>query len=111
MADCMIAADLIIGRAGAITLSEICAVGRASVLIPSPYVAENHQFHNAMTLKNINAAEVIEEKDLTGETLIRTVDKILGDSDTAAQMGRNAAKASIPDANERIYNCITELIN
>lgn len=111
MADCMVAADLIIGRAGAITLSEICAVGRASILIPSPYVAENHQFHNAMTLKNNNAAEVIEEKDLTGETLIRTVDKILGDGDTAAQMGKNAAKASIPDANERIYNCITELIN
>ena len=66
---CMAAADLVISRAGAITLSEIEAQGKASILIPSPNVAENHQFHNAMTLKNRGAAVVIEEKELTGDRL------------------------------------------
>ena len=49
---CMAAADVVIGRAGASSLSEIEAMGKASILIPSPYVAENHQFHNAMALLN-----------------------------------------------------------
>ena len=66
---CMAAADLVVGRAGASSLSEIEAMGKASILIPSPYVAENHQFHNAMALVNRNAARIIEERDLTAESL------------------------------------------
>ncbi len=111
MADCMAAADLIIGRAGAITLTEIQAVGRASILIPSPYVAENHQYHNAMTLKERSAAEVIEEKDLTPEKLINEVETILSSKSLAEIMGKNAAESAINNANERIYNCIMGLIN
>ncbi len=110
MAECMAAADLIIGRAGAITLTEIEAAGKASILIPSPYVAENHQYHNAMTLKNCNAAEVIEEKDLTEETLIAAVDRLLADSFTAEEMGKNARKHAIIDANERIYVTLMSLL-
>lgn len=108
MADCMAAADLVIGRAGAITLTEIEAAGKASILIPSPYVAENHQYHNAMTLKNRNAAEVIEEKDLSGEKLTMTVEKLIS-ADSLHTMGENAKKAAIVDANKRIYECIKEL--
>ena len=59
------AADLVISRAGALTLAELEAVGRAAVLIPSPNVAENHQYFNAMELQKADAAVVIEEKDLT----------------------------------------------
>ena len=70
MPECLAAADLVIARAGAMTLAELTAVGRASVLIPSPNVAENHQYHNAMVLANHQAAVVIEEKDLTGEKLV-----------------------------------------
>ncbi len=106
---CMAAADLVICRAGAITLSELCICGKASVLIPSPYVAENHQYHNAMTLKDKGAAYVIEEKDLTEELLIKTVNEILSDSKTSETMGENALKNSVPDSNERIYNIIKEL--
>lgn len=65
---CMAAADLVICRAGAITLTEIQAQGKASLLIPSPNVAENHQYHNAMALVSRNAAEILEEKDLTGDS-------------------------------------------
>ena len=69
MDTCMAAADLVIGRAGASSLSEIEAMGKASILIPSPYVAENHQFHNAMALVNRNAARILREKDLTTDSL------------------------------------------
>lgn len=110
MAECMLASNLIISRAGAITLTEIAAAGKASVLIPSPYVAENHQYHNAMTLKNRDAAEVIEQKDLTEELLIATVDRLLSDGVTSDKMGKNAKTSAIIDANERIYNVLMELV-
>jgi UDP-N-acetylglucosamine--N-acetylmuramyl-(pentapeptide) pyrophosphoryl-undecaprenol N-acetylglucosamine transferase len=66
---CLAAADLVICRAGAITLSELQAAGRASILIPSPNVAENHQHHNAMELVDRGAAEIREESELSAETL------------------------------------------
>ncbi|HHW46560.1 MAG TPA: undecaprenyldiphospho-muramoylpentapeptide beta-N-acetylglucosaminyltransferase [Clostridiales bacterium] len=105
----MAAADLVICRCGAITLSELQVQGKPSILIPSPYVAENHQFHNAMTMKRINAAEVIEEKDLTGYRLIRTVALLLSDKARLLQMGQNAKKLAVFDANQRIYNVIMQL--
>ena len=103
MPTCLSAADLVIGRAGAMTLSEIEAKGKASVLVPSPNVAENHQFHNAKALVNQNAAVMIEEKDLTGENLWETVREILEDKDRLQQLQKNAAKLEIRDANARIY--------
>ncbi len=106
----MAAADLVICRAGAITLSELAVCGKPSVLIPSPYVAENHQFHNAMTLKNCDAAEIIEEKDLSGASLTQVVETLLQDPDALNQMAQNAKKAAIADANERIYTCIQALL-
>ncbi len=108
---CMAAADVVICRAGAITLSELTVCRKPSILIPSPYVAENHQFHNAMTLKNVGAAEVIEEKELTGEKLISTVENMLSDSNKLETMSKNAKKIAIDDANERIYKVLMELLN
>lgn len=108
---CMAAADLVISRAGAITLSEIEARGVASILIPSPYVAENHQFHNAMTLKNKDAAIIIEEKDLTGDKLVEAVNEVLASPERAKEMGLNARKGALVDANERIYCAIMALMN
>ncbi len=106
---CMAAADLVICRAGAITLSELCLCNKPSILIPSPFVAENHQFHNAMTLKKAGAAEIIEEKDLTSEKLIQTVDMLIDNKPKLAKMSENAKKCGIPDANERIYQVIMRL--
>lgn len=65
MQNVMAAADLVIGRAGANTLAEITALGKPTILIPSPNVTHNHQYHNACSLINRNAALMIEEKDLT----------------------------------------------
>lgn len=109
MDTCLAAADIVICRAGAITLSEIQNCGKASILIPSPYVAENHQFHNAMTLKKIGAAEIIEEKDLTEEKLIKTVEQLLSDRSFVDEMGKKAKKSAVGDSNERIYNVIMRL--
>lgn len=107
---CMAAADIVISRAGAITLSEIQAMGKAAILIPSPYVAENHQYHNAMALKNIGAAEVIEEKDLNSETLVKAVEALADNSERLKNMSCAAEKSAIIDANERIYSEIIELL-
>ena len=106
MPQCLSAADLVIGRAGAMTLSEIEAKSKASSLIPSPNVAENHQFHNAMALVNRGAAEIIEEKDLTGELLWEKVQGILSDPERLRSLGENAGKMETLDANERIYRVI-----
>ncbi len=106
---CMAAADLVICRAGAITLGELGACGKPSILIPSPYVAENHQFHNAMTLKKAGASELIEEKDLSGESLIEKVTYLIDNKPRLEQMGANAKKNAIIDANERIYNTLMKL--
>ena len=106
---CMAAADLIICRAGAITLSELLACGKPSILIPSPYVAENHQYHNAMTLKKTGAAEIIEEKNLSGEKLIEIVSDLINDKAKLTAMSNAAKNASIKDANERIYEIIMRL--
>lgn len=108
MPECLAAADLVISRAGAMTLSEIEAKGKASILIPSPNVAENHQYHNAMALVRRGAGEIIEEKDLSGEALWRKAEKILSDPQRLKSLGENAGKMEILDANKRIYDVIME---
>lgn len=103
----MSAADLVICRSGAITLSELQALGKAAILIPSPNVAENHQYHNAMALVNRGAAAVIEEKDLTSELLINKISEILGDKEALEKMGKASKSGAILDSNEKIYKVIT----
>ncbi len=109
MPDCLAAADLVICRAGAITLSELQAAGRASILIPSPNVAENHQYYNAMALAEQDAAVVLEEKDLTGQRLTDLVKTLCGDPERLKRLSRNAARMAILDANERICREIQAL--
>lgn len=110
MAECMAAADVVICRCGAITLSEVQALGKPSVLIPSPNVAENHQYHNAMALVNNNAAVVIEEKDLTDKSITDAVDKLLSDKSALKKFSDNARKMAITDANERIWGVIEKVL-
>ena len=110
MNDCLAACDLVVSRAGAITLSEVQAKGRPAVLIPSPFVAENHQYHNAMSMVNKKAAMVIEQKDLTGEKLMETVDSMLSDPKVLDKYRKNAQKMAITDANERIYRTVMEVL-
>ena len=110
MPECMAAADLVICRAGAITLSEIQAMGKPAILIPSPNVAENHQYHNAMALVNAGAAEIIEESELTGELLMRKADEMLLDPEKLNNISENSRKTAITDANERIYSVVKKVL-
>ena len=107
---CMAAADLVICRAGASSLSEIQAMGKPSILVPYPYAAENHQYYNAMELVKNDAAILIEEKDFTGERLINEVDSLLADRTRLTAIGENAKKMAIYDATERIVNCVCEIV-
>ena len=108
MPQCMAAADLVICRCGAMTLSELPTAGKPSILIPSPYVAENHQYHNAMALVEQDAAVCIEEKDLTGERLWEVIDTITADAARMDTMAANVRRLAIEDADERIYRVICE---
>ena len=107
---CLAAADLVICRSGASTLAELEAAGKASILIPSPIVAGNHQYHNAMVLGKAGAAIVIEQKDVTGERIIREIEQLSSDPDRAAVMSAAAAKLHLSDTNERILAVVDKLI-
>ena len=108
---CMAAADIVINRSGASTLSELEVQGKPSILIPSPNVAENHQYYNAKALEDKGAAIIIEEKDLSGEKLCRTVKDLLNNPERLKKMGESAKSLAVYDANERIYNVIMKLLN
>ena len=107
---CMAAADLVITRCGASTLVELEAIGRGAVLIPSPHVAENHQYHNGMVLERAGAGKVIEEKDLTDELFIKTVSGLISDKEKLEELGQNCASLYIKDTNERIWGVLEKLI-
>lgn len=111
MPECLAASDIVVCRAGAITLSELQAAGRASILIPSPNVAENHQYHNAMVLQNAGAAIVIEEKELTGEKICQILDELLHSPQKLRTLSENAEKMAILDANDRIYRELMDLMS
>lgn len=110
MPACLVAADLVISRAGAITISEIAAAGRASVLIPSPNVAENHQFYNAKTMEKAGAALLFEEKGLHIEHTAETIYRLCKDKQRLKLMGVNARAIAVPNAARRIYENIVKII-
>ena len=110
MEEIFFAADVVVGRAGAITVSEITALGKAAVLIPSPYVAHNHQEYNARYLEKNGAAKVVLENEVSGERLAGEINLILKDKSELEKMKQSSKNIGIADACEKIYNCIKELI-
>lgn len=110
MPSMLAAADLVISRAGALTLAEISAVGRAAVLIPSPNVAENHQYYNAMQLEKLEAARVLEEKNLGQGALQKTVDEITHSQASLMEMGAKARALAQPDSLEKIWAHLEQLL-
>lgn len=110
MPRCMAAADLVICRCGAMTLSELPVMKKPAVLIPSPYVAENHQYFNAMALASRGAAVCVEEKELVGTRLWDAITAIARSPETLTAMGEAASRAAVPDADERIYAVICEVL-
>jgi UDP-N-acetylglucosamine--N-acetylmuramyl-(pentapeptide) pyrophosphoryl-undecaprenol N-acetylglucosamine transferase len=94
----MAAADLILCRAGASTLGELCAVGRAAVLVPYPYATANHQEKNARLLEAAGGARILLDEDLTPETLGRLVKELLADPAALEAMGKAQRRLDRPDA-------------
>ncbi len=110
MSECMSAADVVISRAGAISLAEIAAMGKPSILIPSPNVAENHQYHNACVLRDAGAALLIEEKDLDGERLYNALLEVAMNSQKRSRMAKAALELAHPEAAGEIVDHIQEIL-
>lgn len=102
------AADIVICRCGAITLSELQAVGVSAILIPSPNVAANHQLKNGKSLSDIDAALLIEEKDLTFESLKNAIDELKNDENGRKKRAKTIKALSSVKASKIIVN---ELFN
>lgn len=109
MSSVMAAADVVVARAGAITVSEICALSKPSVLIPSPNVVRNHQEQNARELEKQSAAVVITEDVLSDEVLYEKITSLTQDKQLLSQMGRNARKIAKINALEEIYNIVMKI--
>lgn len=103
-------ADLVVTRAGAGIMSEIAALKLPAIFIPSPYVANNHQYYNALELKNKNCCELIEEKDLTKDVLLKMIDELFNNEEKLKTFSSNLNVLGITDSSERIYNKIKEVL-
>jgi UDP-N-acetylglucosamine--N-acetylmuramyl-(pentapeptide) pyrophosphoryl-undecaprenol N-acetylglucosamine transferase len=103
-------ADLVIARAGASSVSEIAACGKASILVPLPTAAHDHQRYNARKLAEAGAAVVMEEPSLTGDALAITLLKLRDDPGRVVAMERSALSLARPDAAARIVDMIEEML-
>ena len=106
----MRAADLVICRAGASTLSELTALGVPAILVPSPNVTNHHQEKNAALLGDHGAALVLAEEGLDGKKLFAAAAGILNDPQRMEEMSKNMAALGIPDATKRIYDTVMSLL-
>ena len=110
MDDCLAAADLVICRAGASTVSELTALGVPAIMVPSPYVTNNHQEKNARALETHGGVEVLLEQDSSGQALFQTAAGILHDDVRREAMASAMAELGIRDAAQRIYETVQELL-
>lgn len=110
MPEYMGASDVIISRAGALTVAELTACGKPAILIPSPYVTGNHQYFNARVMSDKGAAVLIEEKDLDDDSVIGVISQMRTNSDILKNMEKNSRSLAKTDAAEKIYNELKELL-
>ena len=106
----MAAADLVVCRAGASTLGELTALGKPAILVPSPFVAANHQFKNAKVLADRGGALLLEEKDCTGRSLYDGAVELLRDGSRRAEMSRSLKELATPNAAEDIYAALLGIL-
>ncbi len=103
--------DVMVTRAGASTLSEIASIGVSSILIPSPYVPNNHQYLNALDFVNANAAIMLEEKNLNPDSLVSSIDDLINNSKKQEEIKKNLKSLSIDGSATKIYDEIKKLID
>ena len=102
--------DILVSRAGATSISEILAIGIPTIFIPSPYVANNHQYYNALSLKENNAGIMIEEKDLNKDILKEKIDLLLNNDLYYNDIKVNAKKMCVENSSTLIYEEIKKII-
>ncbi len=107
----MSAADIIISRAGAMTISELASLGAACVMIPSPNVVDNHQYKNAKVLADANAVVMLEEEGLNDDTFAAAMNELIENPKKRERLGKSISAFSCPDANKLIYEEILRLTN
>ena len=106
----MAAADLVLCRAGASTLAELTYLGKPAILVPSPYVTNNHQEKNARVLEHAGGAKVLLEPELTGGDLLAAIRTLLADPAALESMAENMKSCGVPDATERIADIVLEMV-
>ena len=102
-------ADLVISRAGALTISELCIVGKPVIFVPSPNVAEDHQTRNAMALVSKEAAEIVPDKDAVNELVDKAL-ALLANSDRLTTLSTNIKAMALPEATKNIAEKVISLI-
>ena len=102
--------DLIVSRAGASTIAEITAIGLPAILVPSPYVTNNHQYKNAKELEDNGACRIVEESEFTPNKIINEIDKIFDNKEAYDEMVNNSKKLGITDSASRIYDEARKII-
>ncbi len=110
-ADWMASADIFIGRSGAMTCSEIAALGMPSILVPYPYASDNHQYYNALALADVGAAVICDDADFTPEYLQDAIIEFVNDKQRLAEMGRQAKSKRLPEATAEIYDALIKVID
>lgn len=103
-------ADVLVCRAGAMTISEAALLGKTVVFVPSPYVVANHQYKNAKAIYDKGACELVEEKEFSLGKLEKTVEGLLESPDRCAELGEKIREFANPDANEQIYGEISRML-
>ena len=111
MEEVMNIADLVVCRSGAMTITEVSAVGKPAIFIPFPFATENHQEYNARVLEKVGAAKIILDKDINSELLGNAINKIIRNKEKLEEMGKNAEKVAIKNVEDNIYKEIKELVN
>ena len=102
------AADVVVSRAGALAVSELCLVGKPAILVPYPFASEDHQTQNAMSLVNQNAALFVKD-NATAQELVQTAMRLLEDPDKQIQLSNNIIKLAKPDAARQIAEEVLKL--
>ncbi len=110
MEEIMNIVDLVVARSGALTITEISALGKPAIFIPLPNVSENHQEYNAKVLENINAASILKNDELNGQILNDKINEMIADKNKLKMMGNNARKIYKDNVEEKIYKEILKLL-
>ncbi|OLS42015.1 undecaprenyldiphospho-muramoylpentapeptide beta-N-acetylglucosaminyltransferase [Bacillus sp. MRMR6] len=110
MPEVLAGVDLVVSRAGATTLAEITSLGIPSILVPSPYVTNNHQEKNAKSLSNHGAATLLLEKELNSKSLVQHIDRILLNKQTLEAMKIKAKELGVPDSATKLHELMKQLV-